>query len=422
MRILIVSCEAWRETNNGGNVLSNIFSSFDGDQIAQVYCSGEMPANSICRRYFQISESMLLTKTKGRELKDRDYFETAAQEADAVENRIKSRIPGVLREAALFARELLWSAANWKTRELENFVRDFAPDVIFAPCYAYYHVSMLALHVQKIAGCPMISYISDDNYSLAQLKFSPSFWINRLITRHWIRRHFAQSAFVYTMTEKQKQEYERKLKHPMKILCKAAECPECRQGIHAPVQFIYAGGLYLNRWKILSALGKELDKLNADGICAQLHIYSGTPLSKRMEKALHYEKTCILHDAIPFKELEKKYREADVAIHAESFDLKNRLITRLSFSTKIIDCLCSGCAVLAIGPETQAGIAYLKAEDGAICVNRMKDIGAVAVQIVGEASLIPEYAEKARKLVVRNHEYGQISAGIKQDFANLLKG
>ena len=57
MNILVVSYEAWRDTNNGGNVLSNIFCAFPEANIAQVYCSGELPANSICRKYFQISEA-----------------------------------------------------------------------------------------------------------------------------------------------------------------------------------------------------------------------------------------------------------------------------------------------------------------------------------------------------------------------------
>ena len=48
MKILIVSYEAWRDTNNGGNVLSNIFFSFDNTEIAQIYCSGELPSNTIC--------------------------------------------------------------------------------------------------------------------------------------------------------------------------------------------------------------------------------------------------------------------------------------------------------------------------------------------------------------------------------------
>ena len=104
MNILIVSYEAWRDTNNGGNVLSNIFSAFPDANIAQIYCSGEEPANSICRKYFQISDSMLLKSEKGRVLEEKDYSVDKECKDEAVENRIKNNITKFLKESSLLAR------------------------------------------------------------------------------------------------------------------------------------------------------------------------------------------------------------------------------------------------------------------------------------------------------------------------------
>ena len=416
MNILIVSLEAWRDTNNGGNVLSNIFSDFPNARIAQVFCSGELPQNSVCQRYFQISESMLLSSQRGRILEERDYGSDSSPCSEILENRVKSRVPGFFREAALLARELLWVFFNWKTPELETFVRDFKPDVIFAPCYSYFHVSKLALHVQSIAQCPMISYISDDNYSLKRLCFFPSFWINRLITRKWIRRHFSACSLVYTMTDMQKNEYEAKLGRPMKVLCKSAEFTSREKEVGSPIRFIYAGGLYLNRWKVLSKLAEAIREVNETEIRAELHIYSGSKLKPRQTSRLNDGQHSFLHGAIPFSELTERYRKSDVAIHAESFDLKNRLITRLSFSTKIIDCMNSGCAILAVGPTTQAGMSYLKENDAAVCVGDLKDLNAAVRRITDHPALIPEYAEKATLLGKRNHVKSQIDKELWQDF------
>ena len=58
MNILIVSYEAWRDTNNGGNVLSNIFRAFPDAKLAQLYCSGEMPQNSVCHHLLRSVFSM----------------------------------------------------------------------------------------------------------------------------------------------------------------------------------------------------------------------------------------------------------------------------------------------------------------------------------------------------------------------------
>lgn len=149
MNILIVSCEAWRDTNNGGNVLSNIFSAFPNANIAQIYCSGELPQNSICKKYFQISDSMLLAHKKGCALKEKLYNGSDSIQSGEFEKKIKNRIPIFFRELMLLAREFLWTISDWKTKELHDFVIDFEPDIIFAPCYSYFHVSKLALHVKK---------------------------------------------------------------------------------------------------------------------------------------------------------------------------------------------------------------------------------------------------------------------------------
>lgn len=419
MNILIVSCEAWRDTNNGGNVLSNIFSAFPDADIAQIYCSGELPQNSICQKYFQISDSMLLTGKAGRVLDERDYSLDNADQQNIVENKVKSRIPKLLREDILLARELMWTLSNWKTKQLNQFIIDFQPDVIFAPCYSYFHVSKLALYVKSIAQCPMISYISDDNYSLKQLKISPSFWINRLITRKWIRRHFSACSFVYTMTETQKNEYEALLKRPMKVLCKSAEFVTSEKVVGTPIRFIYAGGLYLNRWKMLIELAKIMQEINRNDIKVELHVFSSSKISSRIEKKLNDGRNSFFHKSIPYHELMKCYQEYDVAVHVESFDLKNRLVTRLSFSTKIIDCMNSGCAILAIGPRTQAGISYLRDNDAAICVDNKKKMYSVLNELVNSPELIRVYSKKANELGKKNHNKKNIEKKIKQDFYDL---
>ena len=420
MNILIVSYESWRDTNNGGNVLSNIFAAFPDADIAQVYCCGEMPKNTICRKYFQISDTMLLTGQKGRKLEVKDYFQSNDETLAYTENVIKDRIPRLFKASALLAREVLWTVFDWRTKELENFVASFNPDVIFAPCYSYFHVSKLALHIKSIANCPMISYISDDNYSLKQLRFSPSFWINRLITRKWIRKHFNESSLIYTMTELQKKEYASLSRCPMKILCKSASFEARKGDPNSPVQLIYAGGLYLNRWKELVNLSKILKVLNADATKAQLHIFSNSTLSNRKRKKLNDGKNSFLHNAVPYSNLVEQYKKFDIALHVESFDVKNRLATRLSFSTKIIDCMNSGCAILAIGPSTQAGISYLKENDAAICVSNAKDLDPTIEKLISSPEIIKEYSQKAALLGEKNHNKFKIEKELRQDFCRII--
>ena len=51
------------------------------------------------------------------------------------------------------------------------------------------------------------------------------------------------------------------------------------------------------------------------------------------------------------------------SLHAEAFDRTSRHVVRMSFSTKIVDCMDSGCAVMAICDDKQAGGSYLRRND-----------------------------------------------------------
>ena len=61
LRILIITQHPWKETNNIGNTLSNIFFNNNGFySISNLYCRADSPINNICKEYFRITEKELL--------------------------------------------------------------------------------------------------------------------------------------------------------------------------------------------------------------------------------------------------------------------------------------------------------------------------------------------------------------------------
>ncbi|MBO5262504.1 MAG: hypothetical protein J6B45_05605 [Clostridia bacterium] len=401
MKILIVSYELWDGVTNGGNVLSNIFDGFDGE-FAQIFCVSGTPYNKVCKRYFQITDQMVIHREKmGRELVFDDYpanIEGANPKGDT------RRTVTYFRSSLMLLREMAWSVSKWKTKELEKFILDFKPDVIFAPCNPIPHVLKIQRYVKKIAKCPMISYVYDDIYSLKKFSLSPVYWLNHFINRKHIRRVFKDYDFVFTMTEKQKSEYERYFKRPMGILRKSGSFEnEPRTNIAYPVKLIYAGGVYINRWKVLKEVKNALAKINKEGKKAELHIYTANKVSKRQEKAMADGDNSFLHSAVSTEELKELYKNSHIALHVEAFSLKSRLDTRLSFSTKIVDCLESGCAVVAIGPKGQAGIEYLRENGAAVCISSKKEILKEISKLINSFDIIKEYAIFAEDFGKREH-------------------
>ena len=123
MRILIVSYELWDGVTNGGNVLSNIFEGYDAE-FAQIFCVSGTPYNKVCKRYFQITDQMVMRRERmGKELIFEDYpanIEGANPRGD------KRKTITYFRSSLMLLREMAWGVSKWKTKELEKFILDFS--------------------------------------------------------------------------------------------------------------------------------------------------------------------------------------------------------------------------------------------------------------------------------------------------------
>ena len=440
IKVLLLVAEPWRSDDSGGNTLDNFLGGMENIELAHVFCSDSMPDNNMCTRYFQIPQSAVirnfLTRRKvGHVLTMDDISRAKRNMSDgngggAVNNKtgLKAKlfrwIKNIRPEVLITARMFIWRYCNWKTPELRQFILDFDPDVVYAPCYGFPQHLALARYVKELTGCKIITWSADDCYSLRHFNLDPFFWVNRFWNRRCLRKTYPYYDEFYSISEEEAVELEPVVGKKIGVLRKGVDVPETfvPREVHKPIRFIYAGGLYLNRHKSLIAIADALRKLNADGpVRAELHIYTGSQLKDKDAKSLNDGTSVFNHGLSRPEELSKIYRESDVAIHCESFDLKYRLMTRLSFSTKIIDCFQSGCAILAIAWEEHTGMKCLKREDAAICVTSVKDIEAAVTRIVENPELIKEYAMKAYECEKRNHRIEDVQKKLYDAFVRCSK-
>lgn len=434
MKILVISQEVWRDDKNGGNVLSNIFKYVkeivgknEPVEFAQIFCSEGTPQNRICQNYYQMTDKMILSNVLNRKNKIGKHFILDASlnegkkttEPDSFRTLKKIRLTSFL-----VAKEILWKISFWKNDSLKSFVSEFAPDVIFAPCYGWHYMLKMTRVIKEWTGKPVISYISDDFYSCKQFRFSPVYWVNHFFLRRSIRKTFAVYDLVYTMTNAQKEQCEKAFGANMKILCKSAdfEIVPLKESVGHPIRLVYAGGLYLNRWKTLERLAKQIREINMDGVMLQLDIYSNSFLNKRQLKYLDDGINSTVHKAISLSELNEIYCKSDIALHVESFDLKNRLAVRLSFSTKIIDCLASGCATVAICHKSQSGFQYLKTNSIAICCDNINQLNQLLNNIIESPDILCEVQKRAVDFGKLNHSQKTITKELCADFCRVVHG
>lgn len=421
MRVLIISKEAWRNEQNGGNVLTNIFENFSGD-YAQIYCTDALPNNSICKSYYQMTDNMMVNnilhnKKVGKEIKYENYpYDTKAY-VQKYNSLKKCNLPIVP-----VLREIVWKIAKWDIDGIKNFVLDFNPDVIFAPCYGSHYMIKLTKIVKSFCDVPVISYISDDFYTNKQFNFSIIYWLNHFILRKHVSDVFKLYDLVYTMTNEQKSQCEKDFHANMKILRKVGNFDKKRlkTKVNDPIRFVYAGGIYLNRWKTLVSLVEAINKINKNGTKMVLDIYTTNEVSPKVLNILNDNKNSFVYKAVSLEELKDIYSNSDIALHVEGFDIKNKMTVRLSFSTKIVDCLDSGCAVMAICDDKQAGFSYLKKNNAALCIDDKKNIYDCLLSIINNPQILIDYQKKAFDLGTLNHSKDIVIQNLKKDFEKVI--
>lgn len=399
MRILIVSRSPWRLDNSFGNTYSSIFRDMKDIEIANIYLADGTPEfEPNVKTYYKVSEKEMVNRIRhpfsSKLVGCVAYAEKQGDVAPVEKDEIYMAVGKKRRWPIMFiVRDLIWKFGAINYAGIDAFVEEFKPDIIFLPYYYAAYVFRVALHIKEKFNLPMTGEACLDIYSLKQLSFVPFYWLNRFWVRKWIRRAAKASASLYLISEKMRKDYSKYLGLPCKILYKIPDFSRKQSDYTAvgnPVRFLFTGNIGANRWKTLSLLASAL-KANSWG---RLDIYTATPLTKDIRMALNVDGYSEIHDPVTQEQVKVLQNEADVLVHAESFDLANKLLVRYSISTKIMDYLCMGRTILGIGPKDVASIEYLKNNDAAMVVTGPEEMNTLVKRLRENPNLLLGYSQK----------------------------
>lgn len=425
MRVLFVSASPIRKEVSIGNTFLNLFAESENITLASVYTRGGVPDAAISQA-FCLTDAMLVKNLlrKTPVGKTVSCGETAEKTAPPPQDSSKlAKFMKRYRLSVFFwAQDLLWRVGRWKSPELQKFVEDFQPDIVFTVLSDSPFLNRLILHIVKISGAKLALYAWDNNYSLKMFALSPLRWIRQICNRVSMRKVVAAADMFYVISEVQKRDYEKAFKKPCKVLTKCADfsSPSFKTAYERPLQLVYTGNLGLNRWKSLSYIVDALKTVNQNGVKAQLNIYSATPLTAKMQKALQAEGSVRFMGSVPAKEIPQIQANADVLVHAEAMDLKNRLAVRQSFSTKLVDYLSAARPIFAVGPRDVASVSCLVEHDAAIVASNKKEVAEKLTQLTENPSLCAEYAQKAWQLGKQNFEQSIVQPSFFADMESLI--
>lgn len=430
MKILLITAEEWNDYVYGNGVLTNWFTGFDAE-FAQIYTSPGLPNNKVCSKYFQIDERQMVkslySNTKaGREVK----MPTNEREQDAAKSNAQRKgIYGIFKKLSLWMhtpivmlQDFIWMTGRYDKAALQRFIDGYKPDVVFCPQLGNPKMWRLEKLVKGMTDVPFVAFTGDDEASYQQVSKSPLFWLRRWYCHNGLKNSVKIFSHYFMHSKEQAQDYTNEYGVPTSTLYKCGDFSNefVKKSVGSPIRLVYAGRLYCNRWKTLAEIGKALHEINKHGERMVLDIYTQEALTNEQRKALSPENLVYMKGSVNAQQLKEVYRNADIALHVESMDKKNRLATRVSFSTKIIDLMASSCAILAVCWNHHCGYQYLRDNDAAFCVDNYSDILPMLQRIVENPSLVQNYAQKAYECGRKNHTLERIQKQIRDKFEELI--
>lgn len=428
MRVLLITDEIWNDRVFGNNVLGNWFNDMPRVEFAQIGCLPGKPLNRMCTRYFQLTDSMMVKSIIGPRA-GRSFnisIEEMLNDPQTISYISSSSFYSFMKKISgtpvRLLRELVWSIGRYNKVALQKFIDAFNPDIVFCPRLSTWKLMRLEKIVAKMTNAPFVGFTADDEASFREYSFSPLYWINRYFFHGAFANHIGLFKHYFTFSEDQCKEYATEYGIPTSTLYKSGLFGSSftPKEVGKPIRLVYAGRLYCNRWKSLAEIGKALKAINQDEVKMILDIYTMDTLNHQQRKALSEDAYIYLKGSVTASELNNIYRNADIALHVESFDRANRLRTRVSFSTKIIDLMASSCAIMAVCWNEHAGYKYLNDNDAAFCIDSYDKILPQLKNIIAQPGLIPLYAKKAYECGVRNHSRNKIQAQLLNKFEAVI--
>lgn len=419
-----MSQNPWRDDNSFGNTFSNILEGINEFEIANVYFGAGLPNANFVSKYYQVNERLLIQNLISR--KSKSGIEIHLDELNSQKDIIEST-QNDLKKFSFFQknrwmlffwlRELIWFFGNWKSKELHKFIDDFKPDIVFLPLYPWVYMNKIGLYIHNYCKVPMVSYVSDDHYTLKQYSWNPFFWIDRLIKRIYVKKVAIKASILYVISEIQKQDYDIAFNQDCKILFKGANFhgSPVITNVEKPINFLYTGNLYAGRSKILGEIGKALDLLQV----GFLNIYTASPITNKIRNELS-AKSIVLNGAVSYNQVLEIQAKAHVLIHVESFEKKFAYLVRQSFSTKIVDYLKAAKCIFAVGKPYVASIDYLHKNNIAIVATSESQIYERLLEISNDLNKIQEYSIKAWDFGLVNHDINTIQSNLLLDIQHLI--
>lgn len=418
-KILISTVDCW---NNkvGANSMTELFSDYGAENIANIYIRPEAPNSNVCKRYFQISENNVLKSIINKDIKTGRFFTGDETKIDAEvllnEKNEKKRYDFFRKYRLwifLYLREYIWKIGKWKSKELDSFVNEFNPDVLFFPIEGYIHFNRINEYLVNKTGKKAIGILWDDNFTYkVKPWYEVGYFIHRFFLRKSVKNLVSKCDTIFTINPKIKAEADREFNINSILLTKPIDFNKVSYTQHlqkgTPLKMVYTGNLFINRDKTLIKIVSAIEQINKSGTKIILDVYTTTKLQTKVYNKINIRDCCNIKGAVSQNEVIEIQKEADILLFCEALAGRHKYDARLSFSTKLTDYFSQGKCIFAVGPKDIAPIEYLEENDCAVVANNEKEIYEKLKKLITDTDQINSYGKKAFDIGYKNHNKSDV--------------
>ncbi len=421
MRLLVITTNPWDDRIASGNTLSNLLGGLNSADIFCIYSRDARPYTNCCQHFFTVSPFNLLrhylvSKHIGRQFV---LDVNNSLSGDTHEQFLESNAKRVSKHYGSFSKivyDLIYYPSHWINQKLQQFIFEANPDLVFCWGTGDSFTYNLIKYLKNHTTAEIVSYFVDDHYRSTLKKVN----LFRRIQRKRLKFIATTANQCYGISRELCEEYSRLLGCQFKLLHKGADLKAVKNTVNTPLRFIYAGNLLYGRDDTLHKLIMVMKNINAGQQLVKLDIFTGSPKTDEIISRLNDNETSFLHDSQPYDTIKELMHESDVVLHVESFDSSQFDTVRLSFSTKIIDCLQAGVMMMAIGPEGVSSIEYTKQVPGVSVVTDSALLEDELISIVSDKNLLLQNANKTHAYACQHIDLNTIRRQLYGDFMAII--
>jgi len=362
-KVLVISSMPMSSTTNNGKTLSSLFEGYNPENIAQLSFTNIGLDMGVCKNHYIITINDVLKKRKGKIVNS----VSAPRISDSPKSsgqRIfhffsQQRLP-----YPIWIKNKIWDSVDLSG--VNDWIDSFHPSIIFFQGFGLSYGYKITRKICEERKLPLLLELTDDYTA----NLFPASIVNRINQKTYInffKWAITTAKATIVISPKMKTEYHKVFGGNMVVMMNSINLEQYSQDYaRNEHEYIFAGNVLLNRWKVLINFSEALKEFDPHAV---LSIYTPDEVDSSILHKFQAQSNISYGGHLNSDELKNRLSHCGYVIHVESFDKKNKKITRLSISTKISEYVACGAKIIAIGPKDIASMEFLETVPHCVSIN-----------------------------------------------------